>query len=440
MGETDQLADMLQGRRFSGARAMPPQGTALVGAQTPWHYPRPELSAADLDNSWAAGRPYRFVGSLEMTDSGNFLRRPDGQVAPYNPSTDTVDRATGGVYQRRVAPLNPEAARAAEGANVFGRALGALGLDDERGTRRNTPWGEAWANTHGGMSLANALQSGFTAADRLMTETPVGRQDPTNPILGFETAGTFGAAGAPTAMAGGMPRGALGTFGSRPARSLARQEANPAWSPDEVMQLLRESGAVNVDARPTGPHGTVYIRYDSPDNPRRSGYRESTGAAAARPTVRIPTDPDRHAGIPQRAGERGGNLFDTGAYRPDWPGDPATTTNAGGGRYADWENLADAIKWRLSRSPDGQWLISPDQAPQGLREAPLVAPHSFREWWTQLSNAQRNQIRQSKQQAKEASAMPGPVQERLLSTGTPVPSLADLLRERQGAADWAVAP
>ena len=405
MGETDQLADMLQGRRFPGARAMPPQGTALVGAQTPWHYRVPvEETGNPFDNSWAASQPYRYAGSLEMTDSGNFLRQPDGQVAPYNPSTDTVDRTSGGVYQRRVAPLNPEAART------------------------------------GSMSLANALQSGFTAADRLMTEAPVGHQDPTNPILGLEAAGTFAAMGAPTAMAGGIPRGAVGSFGSRPGRNLPRQEPNPAWSPDEVMQLLRESGAVNIDARQRGPHGSVYVRYDSPDNPRRSGYRESTGAAAARPTVRIPTDPDRHAGVPQGAGERGGNLFDTGAYRPDWPGDPATTTNVGGGRYADWENLADAIKWRLSRSPDGQWLISPDQAPQGLREAPLVAPHSFREWWTQLSNAQRNQIRQSKQQAKEASAMPEPVQERLLSTGTPVPSLADLLRERQGAADWAVAP
>jgi hypothetical protein len=364
-----------------------------------------------------------------MTDGGNFLRRPDGQTFLHDPS-DTVDRATGGVYRRRHATLNPDAAQAAQGVNIFGRALGAMGLDDTQGSRRNTPWSTAWQNTHQGLSLANTLQSAFGAADRLLTETPAGHQDPTNPLLGFEVAGTLGGTAAPTAMLGGMPRGAVGTFGSGGTYRYVRPRAEgrpaalpPPIDPDDVVRHLGELGAANVRVhRSGGNDGTLYVRFESPDNPRPPG--------TPYPTVRIPVDQERHVGNRPKTAERG-NLFDTGISSPAREGHPASTFNAGGGSYADWENLAAALRWRLSRSPDGQWLVSPDQAPQGLREASLVDPRLANQWVSQLPPAVQSRFTRAQRRAQRAADAPEPTQLQLLSAGVPTPSaLAEFLQSQ----------
>ena len=179
----------------------------LAGAQTP---ARPSLTAADLDPGPQG--PYRFVGTLEMMDSGNFVVQPDGNRRLLDQQSEVVDRRTGGVYQRRDMPPNPEAARYASRPGIVGKALSAIGLPDYSGDRARTSWGEAAENTARGFSLANALRGGMVSADRMMSETATGRQDPLAAQQGAEIAGSIAATAAPTALAGGMPRNALTTF------------------------------------------------------------------------------------------------------------------------------------------------------------------------------------------------------------------------------------
>lgn len=142
-------------------------------------------------------------------------------------------------------------------------------------------------------------------------------------------------------------------------------------STQEVVALLRQMGVDNIRVKQVRGDGTEYIKFDQPDNIWQHGRNQ------ARPTVRIPTDVARHGGNPPNSAEVG-NLFDTGVHwGPGRSPHPSSTLNESGGPFSRWKNLLAALKWRLSRSPDGQWLISPDQAPIGRHPNPLMSeePH-----------------------------------------------------------------
>lgn len=94
------------------------------------------------------------------------------------------------------------------------------------------------------------------------------------------------------------------------------------------------------------------------------------------PRVRIPVDPDRHAGIfvkPHEIGhiaDTGTGIVGKGAQR--WNTDTDlyknllqyTTTNKSGMSYANPEALDAWMKWRFSKAPDGRWLIPEEMAPR----------------------------------------------------------------------------
>lgn len=127
---------------------------------------------------------------------------------------------------------------------------------------------------------------------------------------------------------------------------------------DKVVGWLKDAGITDITVKDV--RGTKYIKFNDPNNPKRR--------SEATPTVRVPED--THIGRQARESEIG-NLFDTGseANRAGVT-NPETTRNISGGGYSAWENLLAALKWRLSKSPDGQWLISPDKAPK-TRSKPL---------------------------------------------------------------------
>jgi hypothetical protein len=86
------------------------------------------------------------------------------------------------------------------------------------------------------------------------------------------------------------------------------------------------------------------------------------------PTVHIRVPNDRHVGRPANSPREARNRFDTGsepAYNAGYAPDPRITQNRSGGSYSEPQNLFDALRWRFSRSPDGQFLVPEGQAPVG---------------------------------------------------------------------------
>ena len=146
--------------------------------------------------------------------------------------------------------------------------------------------------------------------------------------------------------------------GGREPGNITKGGNNPPIAPEEVTAWL-EQAQIPIRRTNTTEEGTTYIRMNSDRERTRS------------PTIRIPSD--GHLGT-ARDNEIG-NLFDTGSHwthRPP-PRDRETSRmvsrNVSGGRYSDPNNLFDALRWRFSRSPDGQFLIPPDQAPVGVYRA-----------------------------------------------------------------------
>ena len=230
--------------RLPGERATPPQGTALVGARTPWHHSVPvEETGNPFDNSLAASQSYQYVGSLEMGDQ-NYVVQPDGTRRLLDQQSEVVDRRTGGVYQRRDMPPNPEAAQYASRPGIVGKALSAIGVPDYSGDRARTSWGDAAENTARGFSLANVLRGGITAADRMTTETAAGRQDPLAAQQGAEIAGSIAATAAPTALAGGVPRNAVTTFIGDVGAGAMKRTGEPV--PSQVLQRAQDRDAQGV--------------------------------------------------------------------------------------------------------------------------------------------------------------------------------------------------
>lgn len=126
---------------------------------------------------------------------------------------------------------------------------------------------------------------------------------------------------------------------------------------DNVVQWLKDAGANVLSVAEKGKSKTTYIKFEDPLNPYVRGRMQ------AMPTVRIPKD--EHIGKVGRY-EEGGLVIDTGTRMPDMRDvDPSVLAkNVSGESYSDWTALVDAMKWRLSRSPDGNFLISPGREPK----------------------------------------------------------------------------
>lgn len=137
---------------------------------------------------------------------------------------------------------------------------------------------------------------------------------------------------------------------------------SPVVTPENVAAWLRASGVKDVRiTEKTNKEGTVtrYVKGVDPNQP--STHRQAF-------EVRIPDD--NHPGRKPTADEVG-SYFDTGSghKQSGATGSPYTVRNVGGEPYSDWDSLIGGLKWRLARSPDGQFLVSPEHAPN-LREAP----------------------------------------------------------------------
>lgn len=96
---------------------------------------------------------------------------------------------------------NPETARRAAGVNLFGKMLGLAGIDESPDQdRTRTSWGEAAANTVGGLSLLNALHDFGQNAKQAVTTA--------DPRATFAATAAVPFASAPLAAAGAQRHGA----------------------------------------------------------------------------------------------------------------------------------------------------------------------------------------------------------------------------------------
>ena len=142
---------------------------------------------------------------------------------------------------------------------------------------------------------------------------------------------------------------------------------NPPVRTEEILDWLRQADIPVRNIHRAPQTGTEYIRMVPP-----GGERPNTPISQI-PSVRIPGD--EHLGFPRTASEIP-NLYDTGTLsppnRPNYI--PPTASNISGRPYSDPANLYDALRWRFSRSPDGQFLIAPDQAPRGVIVRPTPEP------------------------------------------------------------------
>ena len=129
----------------------------------------------------------------------------------------------------------------------------------------------------------------------------------------------------------------------------AAKKSDTPITPENVAQWLKDAGVEMVNIQEKGYGKTTYIKFKDPTNP------------GVNSEVRIPKD--QHVGNPPRPGLQG-YLFDTGSAPTGKNTFTSAMLNASNKTYSQWENLIDALKWRLSRSPDGNWLISPGQEPK----------------------------------------------------------------------------
>ncbi len=122
---------------------------------------------------------------------------------------------------------------------------------------------------------------------------------------------------------------------------------------EDVANWLEMAGIEGVTVRES-PTGTKYIKFPDQSTPYNLGQ------------VRVPTD--EHITVKPPKG-----LIETGSELPRSSSNSTSgqrtralnqASNVSGGSFGIWENLVDALKWRLSKSPDGQWLISPGQEPK----------------------------------------------------------------------------
>jgi hypothetical protein len=195
----------------------------------------------------------------------------------------------------------------------------------------------------------SALAEPYEAVNRLLRgELPVMHPDEmTNADAAERLGAGLSAAGA--AMGGSM-------LATRPAASLGA--GGRKILPQDVLTWLKQAGvpAHKFEART----GTEYVAFKDPNVPKGV----TPPVPTERPVVRIPKDD--HSGRPATDAQVA-NRFDTAPPHKSFWRFSAPTENRGGGSYSDLENLVAALKWRTARSPDGQWLIRPDQEPRGAR-------------------------------------------------------------------------
>lgn len=152
---------------------------------------------------------------------------------------------------------------------------------------------------------------------------------------------------------GGSPS-ELGSMGGKLSDTIPKEVTT-----ENVVKWLEDAGVKVLSVEQRGKDKTTYIRFEDPLNP----HTRESGLSV--PTVRIPSDEHKVTSIGQ--GAIGGGLLDTGTQVPKVGQSPSAaqaSSNVSGGAYAEWENLVDALKWRLSRSPDGNFLISPGKEPK----------------------------------------------------------------------------
>lgn len=130
-------------------------------------------------------------------------------------------------------------------------------------------------------------------------------------------------------------------------------------TPQRIVNWLEDAGVQGVNIK-RAEGGTTYVTF--PDPAMQSGVGK----------VRIPAD--KH-----KAREPSFNTLETGTEAPAKQTNAnslrkteAASKNAEGESFSEWSALVDALKWRLSRSPDGQFLIAPGKQP-APRPRPLEA-------------------------------------------------------------------
>jgi hypothetical protein len=142
------------------------------------------------------------------------------------------------------------------------------------------------------------------------------------------------------------------------------RDAKMEVTPKNIKEWLEAAGVKKVTITKSDVPGSVsqYVKFPDPANKGQgmSQVRTSDHAAESQ-VVRTNRDTLDTSGKNPRAGQAG----------------KALTENVTGGNFAEWKNLVEALKYRLSKSPDGQWLISPDNAPlarsfRGARNATKV--------------------------------------------------------------------
>ncbi len=124
---------------------------------------------------------------------------------------------------------------------------------------------------------------------------------------------------------------------------------------EDVANWLEDAGVRGVTITEAST-GTKYVKFPDPTSSNDLGQ------------VRVPYD--THATSHFKPG-----LIETGTEltRKRSPSNlkklEEASRNVEGGHFSVWENLVDALKWRLSKSPDGQWLISPGKEPRSKTKA-----------------------------------------------------------------------
>lgn len=144
----------------------------------------------------------------------------------------------------------------------------------------------------------------------------------------------------------------------------------PPVTTREIIDWFERSNTPISSVRERGQHGTNYITASDPN----ASILNQFGRPRAPVVVRVPED--RHVGRPANTSQIG-SRFDTGTQPIQGAGfdtpmmpDPLTVGNRSGRSYSEPQNIFDALRWRFSRDPSGQWLIPPDQAPFGRPPIP----------------------------------------------------------------------
>lgn len=162
----------------------------------------------------------------------------------------------------------------------------------------------------------------------------------------------------------------LGAFGGQgrlktdsPGEAIGRlQEQLPVtkqWVEEWAKDTGLETTTKTVKKTATGNRRgqpTHYVDLKDPSNPENIA------------TVRIPTDPMRHHGYPNK--NKSGQYYDTGLLTQDPKGSirpflEDNLINQGGISYANREAMDEALRLKFSKAPHNQnWLTSPDAAPR----------------------------------------------------------------------------